>query len=1234
MKTKSDTAQRQAAKKFVEYWTFQRGSEKGEDQQFWNSLLGEVLGMDDVKSHVQYQVPVPMKGTTKFLDAWIPETRVLIEHKSRGVNLDAPQAGHGGLTPYDQAAEYDAARSYDDRARWIVTCNFDEFRIYDRAKPLAPPLTLKLGNLPKEAYRLAFLVNPKEKAIDRELEISVQAGRIVGEIYDTLLGQYDNGRVERAEHVESASSSQTSTRSTCSTRLNESCLAALNRLCVRLVFCLYAEDADIFPKDCFRRLMEDTPAPFLRERLIRLFQTLDTPTDKRNPYLDAELCAFPYTNGGLFKFCQCENVASNQSQYPIGIGNIGTGNTSTFSHSLDDIPPISEEIRQLLIGASQFDWREITPTIFGALFESTLNPVTRRAGGMSYTSVENIHKVIDPLFLNDLTRRVNECIALPPAPSRNRRLLALQTEMASKTFLDPACGSGNFLTETYICLRRLENRIIAALQQGQAELDLGISIKVSIAQFFGIEINDFAARVARIALWIAEAQMRRETAEILHREPEYLPLTDYENIIEGNALRMDWARIGLPTSDITIISIPEHVPFRNAKAHLTELKNAKKVVVNAAGERFRFTKQIFKALSDKARDQSVGREVHWAAVAAVERLCEASVFLWDEKPRNGSVDISRYAKHGVCFSVGGVPYIAKITSKVYPGDIANVTYSVEAVSIEKNDARGITDSIAKGQGLDPSAANRILHFAEAVKRATAKKHFSYIIGNPPFRGARNKSDEQADDMAAVFGKEWKGLGNLDYVTAWYKKAVDVICQCGNVANTQSQQPIGTGNIGTGNIGNNSTFTRCAFVSTNSICQGDGVATLWKPLMENYGVEIDFAHRTFRWDNEAFDKAHVHCVIIGFHAKGNVANVKMLPSPNANAQLEIGNICTGNTSTLATLTKTIFDGGRAIPATHINAYLAPGPDAWLESRSRTLFASLPLVFGSMPNDGGFLSDWSPERRAEVIARWPSAEALFRRLVGSHEAINDVERWCLWLKGVAPDAIRAVPPVMEAIAKVREHRLASNRAATRKLAATPTLFGEIRQPESGNYLLIPKVSSERREYIPMAFLPADVIASDLCLIVPGATLADFGVLTSSAHMAFTRATCGRLKSDYRYSAKIVYNNFPWPGGDECKMKSVKCKIGGNESQDDTATLHFTPYTLHSICAAAQMILDARARYPESSLADLYDPLTMPPDLRAAHEANDRAVLAAYGLAPDTPEMDIVAHLFKLYADKTAK
>ena len=944
MKTKSDTAQRQAARKFVEYWTFQRGSEKGEDQQFWNSLLGEVLGMDDVKSHVQYQVPVPMKGTTKFLDAWIPETRVLIEHKSRGVSLDAPQAGHGGLTPYDQAAEYDAARPFDEKARWIVTCNFDEFRIYDRAKPLAPPLTLKLGNLPKEAYRLAFLVNPKEKAIDRELEISVQAGRIVGEIYDALLGQYCGGRGATALPDDGRAGSPLPA---------DEHLAALNRLCVRLVFCLYAEDADIFPKDCFRRLLENTPVPFLRKRLIDLFQTLDTPPDKRNVYLEPELCAFHYTNGGLFR-----NAAES------------------------DIPPMTDEIKKLLIGASQFDWRDITPTIFGALFESTLNPVTRRAGGMSYTSVENIHKVIDPLFLNDLTRRVNECIALPPSPSRTRRLLALQAEMASKTFLDPACGSGNFLTETYICLRRLENRIIAALQQGQAELDLGISIKVSIAQFFGIEINDFAARVARIALWIAEAQMRRETAEILHREPDYLPLTDYDNIIEGNALRMDWGEI----------------------------------------------------LAQRRR----GAEI-------------------------------------------------------------------------------------------------------------------YVIGNPPFRGHQQRSDEQAAEMDAVYA-DWNdtSYGKLDYVCAWYKKTVD--CMKG---------------------------ARCAFVSTNSICQGESVAAMWKPMFERAGAVIDFAYLTFRWDNKATEKAHVHCVIIGFHAGGSPSSATV---------------------------KTIFDNGRVIPTNHINAYLLPAPDVFIENRGGVKTPGLDAMSkGSQPTDGGNLI-LSPAERDEIIAKWPDAASFILRYIGADDYINNIFRYCLWLVGVAPNRYRHIAPIMERLARVAEMRRRSPTKSVQRDAEKPMLFTQIRQPKT-DYLVVPEVSSERRKYIPIGLIKPDVIVSNMLYVIPNASPYLFGVLISIVHMAWMRVVAGRLKSDYRYTP-AVYNNFPWP--DLCASASLREKI--------TST--------------AQAILDARARYPESSLADLYDPLTMPPDLRAAHEANDRAVLAAYGLAPDTPEPEIVSHLFKLYVEKVNK
>ncbi len=1012
--------QKQAARKFVEFWIHQRGSEKGETEQFWNSLLRDVLGVADLERCVKYEVPVPMKGTTKFLDAWIPETRVLIEHKSRGVNLDAPQAGHDGLTPYDQAVEYDNARPFDEKGRWIVTCNFDEFRIYDRAKPLAPPLTLKLGDLPKEAYRLAFLVNPKEKAIDRELEISVQAGRIVGEIYDSLLKQYENKQTDFLTPNGVRDSEKVSGVSREQIRLLESDhLAALNRLCVRLVFCLYAEDADIFPKDCFRRLMEATPAPFLRKRLIDLFQTLDTPPDKRDPYLELELCAFPYTSGGLF------SMISKQTDFLTPNGVRDSENVSGVSreqirllNSLDDIPPLTEEIRQLLIGASQFDWRDITPTIFGALFESTLNPVTRRAGGMSYTSVENIHKVIDPLFLNDLTRRVDAILTQRHRGTESvttgsvspclcvkdkKALLALQDEMASLTFLDPACGSGNFLTETYICLRRLENRIIAALQKGQAELDLGISIKVSIAQFHGLEINDFAVAVAKTALWIAESQMKQETAEILHREPDYLPLKDYDNIIEGNALRMDWPRA------------------------------------------------------------------------------------------------------------------------------------------------------------------------------------DYIMGNPPFVGLSFRTKDQAADMDAVYA-DWKdtNYGKLDYVCAWYKKAVDSILATKNAK-----------------------ITKVAFVSTNSICQGECVAAMWEPMFSRANAEIDFAWRTFRWDNEtiASEKAHVHCVIVGFHC------VATTPSSSQNSN---------TTAWAPSLRKTIFDNGKATPATRINGYLLDADDVFMRNRGTPPDGFPKLAQGSKPWDGGNLI-FSVEEREALLASHPDAESFIKRYLGAEDLIKNKLRYCLWLLDVSPAKYRGIPEIMRRLAAVAEIRRKTKTVAVQKQADTPYLFSQIRQPET-DYLVVPEVSSESRHYIPIGFLSKDVIAANTVMTMSNATPYLFGVLGSSAHTFWMRTVAGRLESRYRYTPS-VYNNFPWP---ECSAAKNAEDAKGDVSLRSLRSLR------QKIESTAQAILDARARYPEASLADLYDPLTMPADLRAAHEANDRAVLTAYGLAPDTSESEIVAHLFNLYAE----
>ena len=914
---KVDEQQKRAAREFVARWTLRRGSEKGEDQQFWNDLLGTVLGTADVVSRVQYQVPVPLKGATGFLDAWIPETRVLIEHKSRGIDLDAPQAGHGGLTPYGQAAAYDNARPYGEKARWIVTCNFDTFQIYDRTRPLAAPFVLRLADLPKELYRLAFLVDPKEKSVAREREISVQAGRIVAELYDALLKRY--------------------------AAADSAALAALNRLCVRLVFCLYAEDAGVFPKNVLKRLLAATPADFLRTRLVQLFQTLDTPAERRGVYLEPELAAFPYTNGGLFR-----------------------------GASESEVPPLTEEIRQLLLKACAFDWRGITPTIFGALFESTLNPATRRAGGMVYTSVKNIHKVIDPLFLDGLTRRVDDALAAGAATAKARRTLdALQDELASLTFLDPACGSGNFLTETYLSLRRLENRLIAARQNGQGELDLGQSVRVTLAQFHGIEINDFAVAVAKTALWIAEAQMQEETARILHREPEYLPLRDQAGITEGDALRLDWPR---------------------------------------------------------------------------------------------------------------------------------------------------TD---------------------------------YIMGNPPFVGYSLQSKEQKAEMLEIFrdeeGKPCKAAGKIDYVAAWYWRACSVM---------------------------SGTSTRAAFVSTNSIVQGEQVAPVWQPLMERQGLEIDFAWKTFVWDSEASEKAHVHVVIVGFHVRGNAAE----RTP-----------------------KTLFEDGKAFPAAHINGYLMDGPDVFMKSRTKPLCAVPSMITGNRPAEGGHLI--IEERDYETFAkREPGALPYIKKLIGSAEFINNKKRWCLWLVGVSPHILRSLPLVMQRVELCRQGRLHSPDAGRRALAATPALFRETNNPKTA--VVVPSVSSERREYVPMGFIDDQTIATNLVLLVPDGTLYHFGVLTSSVHMAWMRVVCGRLEMRYRYSAAIVYNNFPWPeGADEA-----------------------------SITGTAQAILDVRARYPDASLADLYDPLTMPPDLRAAHRANDKAVLAAYGLRPDTPEPEIVARLFRLYAAKT--
>ena len=949
-----------AAAAFAEHWRG-KGDEKSDTQKFWNDLLQKVFGVDDVSSFYESEKRVKVDESTKFIDIYIPSTKVLVEQKSIDVDLQTNIKQSDGIprTPYKQAKQYANNLPHSEHPRWIVTCNFREFNVYDTEKPTMKPEMILLEDLAEDFPRLKFLVDTESKHISKEEKVSGDASEIVARIYDALRGQYNNESAEAQRW--------------------------LNILCVRIVFCLYAEDAGAFHHNQFHDYLARYEADDLRNALIRLFEVLNTPIEKRSPYLKDDLKAFPYTNGGLFE----EEI---------------------------EIPQFTEELRQALLQNASlgFDWSEISPTIFGAMFESTLNPETRRSGGMHYTSIENIHKVIDPLFLNDLRHELDTILEEKVERQRHKKLDAFQVKLSNLTFLDPACGSGNFLTEAYLSLRRLENEVINARYYGQGFLSLDYNnlIKVSIQQFYGIEINDFAVAVATTALWISEAQMLAETEKIIGHDLDFLPLKPYHNIKEGNALRMDWDMIDY-SSDIPTI-------------------HAKKAYV----------------IPEEDNALMVGEPV----------------------------------------------------------------VSFKEVNLVTSD----------------------IHFGKK-DTTRVQVHFDYIMGNPPFSGRRYRTPEQIEDVAKFF--DYK---DIDYVACWYKKAADLI---------------------------QGTSAKCAFVSTNSLCQGEQVPALWKDLK----VKIIFAYRTFRWDSEVSLKAHVHCIIIGFTAANNL-----------------------------TSTPVIYDGERMIKANNINGYLMDASDVYITLRTKPLF-DVPLMRnGNVPLDGDAL-----KVEAKDVHLFSNCQHLLKKLIGGRELLHNEPRYVLWLVGVSPAEIRSYPQVYKRIEKCRENRLSMKDAGTRRLAESPTLFRDILNPD--NYIALPMVSSERRCYIPMAYFHGDTIPTNQVQIIPDATLYHFGVLESNVHMAWMRAVCGRLKSDYRYSKDVVYNNFPWP----------------EPTDEQRAKIEQT----------AQAILDARAKYPDTSLADLYDELTMPPELRKAHQENDRAVMRAYGFDIKTmTESTCVAELFKLYQQLT--
>ena len=973
--------QQQAAKEFAARWKG-KGYEKGESQIFWIELLEQVFGIQKLSEVMSFEQQVKLDHTA-FIDAHIPRTHVMIEQKSIKKDLDEPVKQSDGrlLTPFEQAKRYSAELPYSQRPRWIVTCNFREFWVYDMERPKGEPQKILLENLEKEYYRLQFLVDEGNEHLKRELEVSVKAGEIVGLIYDALLEQYID-------------------------KTDAETLRSLNILCVRLVFCLYAEDAGLFStKTAFHDYLVKYGTVDFRHALIELFKLLDTPIEERDPYLDDEMAAFPYVNGGLF----------------------------SEEHII--IPRFTDKIKQLLLqnASSDFDWSEISPTIFGAVFESTLNPETRRSGGMHYTSIENIHKVIDPLFMDDLNDEFEKIVGMKQLSAKRQALASFQDKLASLTFLDPACGSGNFLTETFLSLRRLENKVIHELNNGMSALNLEGIIKVNIAQFYGIEINDFACTVAKTALWIAESQMLHETSAIVGVELNFLPLKTNANIVEGNALRMDWATLVEPSQ---------------FNAIYTEKLNIYKT------EEF-----------------------------------PAEIMASESQEAYGKADIRK--------------------------ELDVLTKKVEYKSLPES--------------AEPS------HIT-----------YDYIMGNPPFVGYSLQSKEQKEDTLATYidytGKPYKSAGKIDYVANWYFKAAQLI----------QDKP-----------------TKCAFVSTNSITQGEQVAGVWKPLFERFGIHIDFAYRTFRWDSESEQKAHVHCVIIGF------------------------------SSSKSEKSKHIFTAdGQTIEAKNINPYLIDAETVWIESRNKPICEVPLMTTGNRPADGGHLIINADEYE-EFLKKEPEAARFIKKLTGAEEFINNKPRWCLWLVGASPAELRRMPEVLKRVTLCRQDRL-KGAPDRQKLADTPALFRELKNPEK--YIIVPATSSENREYIPMGFLGYDTIPTNSALIIPDAGMYEFGVLTSATHMAWTKVVCGRMKSDYRYSKDIVYNNFPWPKPTEKQKARIE--------------------------QTAQAILDARALYPDSSLADLYDESAMSVELRKAHQANDRAVMQAYGFEPKMTENEMVAELFKLY------
>ncbi|MBI4703407.1 MAG: class I SAM-dependent DNA methyltransferase [Deltaproteobacteria bacterium] len=900
---------------FAREWRDEK-REQAEAKTFWDEFFA-VFGLRR-RNVAAFEEPVKkLSGEWGHIDLFWPGT-LIVEHKSRGKDLSQANA---------QAMAYirgliDSGR-VDEAPRYVIVSDFERIALHDlepaQDSDAPPTLEFPLGDLHKHIHAFGFIPGYQRHPFADQAPINIEAAERLGALRDAL---------ERLGYVGHD----------------------LERLLVRLLFCLFAEKTGIFdPRDAFSLYLQNharEDGSDVGLHLVQIFELLDTPEVERSPNVPDDLRGLPYVNGELFK-----------ERLRIAHFDRGT--------------------KDALHRCARFDWSAISPAIFGALFQSVLDEKERRRIGAHYTSERNILKVVRSLFLDELRADFER------AHGDRRRLKDLHERLSRLRLMDPACGCGNFLVISYRELRLLELDILQALDHGQQSTDIALLARVDVDQFFGIEIEQWPARIAEVAMWLMDHQMNLRVAEVFGRYFVRLPLRKSPTIICGNALRLDWTTI-----------------------------------------------------------------------------------------------------------------------------------------------------------LDPGKC-------------------SYVLGNPPFVGKKEQTDAQKEDLALIWGQ---GAGVLDYVTCWYRKAAAYI---------------------------QGTRIRVGFVSTNSISQGEQVGVLWARLFA-YKLKIHFAHTMFAWQSEARGRAHVHVVIIGFGAFD--ANNKTLfeyDTPKSEPH--------------------------ALRAKNINPYLADASDVLVTKRTRQVSGAPEISYGSMmidkPRDAGDEEGLiiGEEERRLLLAECPALKPYVRRLYGGNEYINGVVRWCLWLAGAAPSLLRESPRLRARIDGVRRFRLASGRAQTRKLAATPMLFGEIRQP-STTYLLIPKVSSETRRYIPIGFLKPDVIASGSALIVPGASHYDFGVISSAMHNAWMRQVGGRMEIDYQYSSQIVYNNFVWPADP-------------------------TPKQRQAVEAAAREVLAARKQFPATSLADLYDPVAMPAALARAHARLDRAVERCYRPQPFANDRQRIEHLFGLFEKATA-